>query len=1047
MSPSPFLFSLLAQSLPIRWQAPWLLPAVLALGAAAAAAVLWFYPSQVRPVRRPWRYVIPGLRLLAFTALAVMVAKPVALRARPADDRGVLLVLLDKSRSMAVADKGRKSAELVALADSLGLLRNRRAVGTSGVAADFERLRSAVSQAVRAQGDLDYARVSGRGVDAAEARVRKQVDDVREQGRTLAASPAVAAVSPAFKARLAPLGDLPPADLRGAWAGETRKRLLAAADAITGFRDDADRRLYDADPGVKAICSELERQSRFDLAVEALVRPGAGLLSKLGPDTQTLGFAFAGGVTPLGGLRPADPSTIAPPAVAPPAPVDPDDDASAGASPDAAAGAGGVGIAPVVSWSAHSRVDTVPDGVGTDVAGAVAAAVAAAGGKPIRGVVVLSDGRQVGADPGKAPAGGPTAVPSSTGSPSASALPGSALLPAGVPLIAVSAAGPAAPRDVAIVDLSAPTTAFLGETIQVRAKLRATGLPASDPSALRLSVVGPDSRTDGADERSPTTVDRPAAQAADAVATFAVRLDQPGVLELRAAVPPVDGEASAENNVARRWVRVLPDRIRVLAVAGTPGWDFQYLRAALGRKRWFAVESVLVDAPAEPGVPSAGRGPSAPAGSDAAAPAGEKGVANLTPGELTPAEILRQDVVILYDVSAGALSADQWAAVDRLVTQRGGSVLWVAGPSFNPAAFGGPPGSPGSAAAGLLPFNLALDRKPLPRTTKPDKQPGKLVPTWDFARSEALRPDDGEPGVPSAATGDGARVDAVLRRWQEYPGVWRVLPVRSAKSGVRPLLRDPDNNQAAAVEFQPGGGPGRSLYLGTAETWRWRQKGGEAEHERFWQRFVRYAAEEPYAVTRGRLSLDLDPVAAPVGQPIQLRARVLAPDGPAAAGSSPVAASPQATVGSVTADVLEADAATSGGERVVQPVRLTESADGSGRLRSTLTDLPPGRYRVRLKAAGQPDGPVLPLIVEAGAEAEMRNLAPDADRLRRIAETTGGQLLRLDQLAAVPGLLAAAADDRPRVVEWPIWDSPILFAFVVGCLGAEWALRKRAGLA
>ena len=123
---------------------------------------------------------------------------------------------------------------------------------------------------------------------------------------------------------------------------------------------------------------------------------------------------------------------------------------------------------------------------------------------------------------------------------------------------------------------------------------------------------------------------------------------------------------------------------------------------------------------------------------------------------------------------------------------------------------------------------------------------------------------------------------------------------------------------------------------------------------------------------------------------------------------------------------------------------------GDGRLRAALADLPAGRFGVRL-APIQPianlDLPLVPLSVEPSTEAEMRNLSADTDRLRRMAESTGGRLLRLDQMAAVPGLLAAAADDRPRVVEWSLWDSPWLFGFVVACLGAEWALRKRAGLA
>ena len=50
---------------------------------------------------------------------------------------------------------------------------------------------------------------------------------------------------------------------------------------------------------------------------------------------------------------------------------------------------------------------------------------------------------------------------------------------------------------------------------------------------------------------------------------------------------------------------------------------------------------------------------------------------------------------------------------------------------------------------------------------------------------------------------------------------------------------------------------------------------------------------------------------------------------------------------------------------------------------------------------------------------------------------------------AVEGIsltIAALTDDRMRFVEHPLWHSPLLFAFVVACFVAEWAMRKRLGL-
>ena len=53
----------------------------------------------------------------------------------------------------------------------------------------------------------------------------------------------------------------------------------------------------------------------------------------------------------------------------------------------------------------------------------------------------------------------------------------------------------------------------------------------------------------------------------------------------------------------------------------------------------------------------------------------------------------------------------------------------------------------------------------------------------------------------------------------------------------------------------------------------------------------------------------------------------------------------------------------------------------------------------------------------------------------------------MDQLAHLPEKLQQTKYDKPQLAEMSLWDSPYLFVFVLACLGAEWALRKRLGLA
>jgi hypothetical protein len=89
----------------------------------------------------------------------------------------------------------------------------------------------------------------------------------------------------------------------------------------------------------------------------------------------------------------------------------------------------------------------------------------------------------------------------------------------------------------------------------------------------------------------------------------------------------------------------------------------------------------------------------------------------------------------------------------------------------------------------------------------------------------------------------------------------------------------------------------------------------------------------------------------------------------------------------------------------------------------------------------------MPIHVGVTSEAELADLSGDPRMLRKLAEASGGEFLTLDQVDRLPARLAASGDAHSQFAEMSLWDSPYLFALVVGCFGAEWALRKRVGLA
>ena len=110
----------------------------------------------------------------------------------------------------------------------------------------------------------------------------------------------------------------------------------------------------------------------------------------------------------------------------------------------------------------------------------------------------------------------------------------------------------------------------------------------------------------------------------------------------------------------------------------------------------------------------------------------------------------------------------------------------------------------------------------------------------------------------------------------------------------------------------------------------------------------------------------------------------------------------------------------------------------------TLLGLPAGEYVLEARAADHTLQ--YPLHVGRQYDTELEDPSGDRAALERIAKASNGKVLSLEQLRELPSLLATVARE-PRRVTLALWDSAYLFVFVVACFAAEWALRKRFGLA
>lgn len=369
----------------------------------------------------------------------------------------------------------------------------------------------------------------------------------------------------------------------------------------------------------------------------------------------------------------------------------------------------------------------------------------------------------------------------------------------------------------------------------------------------------------------------------------------------------------------------------------------------------------------------------------------------------TPEQILAQDVLILSDVAVELLDAGQWDAISRLVHERGAALV-LAG--AEPAVSAGYAWHP--YAASFLPWRG--DAQPAWRVW-----PGE-VPMFRIA-----------PSSPEAAEVLRLSEDPELNRsrWNELPPVFRFLAMPSLKPNARVLLEDRDSGSPVLTESRAGAG--RVLFLGLNEVWRWREAFTERDKNRFWMQLVRYASHEPYAVSDGDLSLDASPLRVEPQQPLRVRART------------------RSMLGSEFDELVDPPVLrVYQGESLVRTEVLSTPLPGyADRFESVVPGLPAGRYELRLSWAGH----TLPLRIEVAAndEVELRDVSADAGNLRRMTRGAG-EVLEFTDVPSLLDRLKDSAEDRQRFTEVRLWDSPYLFLLVLGCLGLEWAVRKRVGL-
>jgi hypothetical protein len=606
----------------------------------------------------------------------------------------------------------------------------------------------------------------------------------------------------------------------------------------------------------------------------------------------------------------------------------------------------------------------------TDLAAALREAMEGGEGRPTAAVVLLTDGRSnTGEDPMVA---------------------AEALRRRDIPVHAVGIGDPSDPRNTAVVDVRAPRRTLTSEPFSIRVRLRAEGVPGEES---RLVVTR---RSRGANGGTPIKEYRVRfpAEGHEIAVDLTDSRDEPGKLIYEARLTPLERETTVDDNVAEAQVEVVDEKLRLLLVAGGPGREYRALRALFTRDATVELSCWLQSA--DPDFPQDGN----------------KRLRRLPDSS---SDLNEYDVVILLDPGGEELDESWLTELRDLVRDRGGGLAFVAGGEGTLDLLRSPAGRP---IRGLLPVRT------------------------DIARAESTSmlggPSRGQAwGLTVTREGRGHTLtqlvedpEQVTSTWAALPGFYGGFPVEREKAGAVALVRSADPTAVGrygstillAAQWY---GSGRTMFLGTGETWRWRGR-ADTHFTRFWLGAVRFLSAGRLDAGRGRLRLETDREQYSVGDRIEVRARVLNERYEAASEAA------------VTLLVR-------GPERD-EEAELAAETSRPGWYRGYVSARDPGWLKLSLPARSGGQASVRLRI--ARSSRELGVVQRDGGLLGALAKRTGGEFLD-------PGDIDEAVERigvrRERVVipasTERLWDRWWTLFVVVGLLAAEWGLRKRSGMA
>ena len=534
--------------------------------------------------------------------------------------------------------------------------------------------------------------------------------------------------------------------------------------------------------------------------------------------------------------------------------------------------------------------------------------------------------------------------------------------------------GITSPRDIIVDKLFTPEVAFLKDEVPVTVRVRGQSLNGEKAHlSLKLDgqeVASKDLAFSGDDDEQ--------------IVPLKFTPDTAGLFDLTASIAPREDETVKDNNSVSQRLRVIDSKIKVLYIEQAPRWEFRFIQSALLRDRRVDAKFLLLQA--DPDLANA------------------EGSPYIEKFPASREDLFKYDLVIIGDMDPKSFSTDQMDSLSEFVSKFGGAMIFIAGKQFDPGFYTDTP------FAKLLPVETAAGGMQQDNTDRPT--------------TLALTP----MGLDSPMLKLAADAQENAAIWKRFPPIHWINRVARAKPGAQVLLEDTDPAKATRYGRMPAMalqqyGVGQTLYIGTDDTWRWREDTGVAWYPLLWGQIVQRMALAHLLGASKKTQLSVDKQSYTTGSRVTVFARLY---------NQNFAPVQQPSVNGFY----------SAGPGPKQSVQLRALPGQPGMYRGEFVPLAPGTYKFYVESDPQTtiDIPVTKPLFELG------ETAMNETTLKAMAKASGGAFFREEDLSHLAQSISQNDDKITRVVDADIWSSPFYLVMVVSIAVWEWMLRKRSEL-